>query len=69
MTATTYTNIPGTKPGASFGGWFSRIFWSLIEAKEKQAQKRIADHFRGLDDEYLTKLGYSPVDIARVRRG
>ena len=69
MTATTYTNIPGAKLAASFGGWFSRFFWRMIEAKEKQTRRRIADHFRGLDDEYLTRLGYLPADIARIRRG
>ncbi len=69
MTATTYTNIPGAKPGASFGGWLGRFFWRMIEAQEKAAQVRIARHFRGMDDEYLTKLGYLPADIARVRRG
>jgi hypothetical protein len=69
MTATTYTNIPGTTPGASFGGRFSRFFWRIIEAKEKHVKQRIAAHFRGLDDEYLERLGYLPADIARVRRG
>lgn len=69
MTATTYTNIPGSKPGASSRGRFGRFFWRMIEAKEKHVQKRIARHFRGLDDEYLTRIGYSPADIARIRRG
>lgn len=69
MTATTYTHIPGVKPGASLGGRLSRFFWRMIEAKEKAVQQRIASQFRGLDDEHLIKLGYSPADIARVRRG
>lgn len=69
MTATTYTHIPGAKPSASFGGWLGRVFWRMIEAQEKQAKKRIARHFRGYNDEYLTKLGYNPADIARIRRG
>jgi hypothetical protein len=69
MTATTYTHIPGVKPGASFGEKLNKFFWSMIEAKEKAVQKRIASQFRGLDDEHLVKLGYAPADIARVRRG
>ncbi len=74
MTATTYTHIPGAhtpdaKPGASFGAKLSRIFWRMIEAREKAVQKRIASHFQGLDNEHLVKLGYSPVDVARIRRG
>ena len=69
MTATTYTNIPSVKPDASNGGWLGRFFWLMIEAKEKSVKARIASHFRGLDDEYLVRIGYSPADIARVRRG
>lgn len=69
MTATTYTNVPGAKPGASFGGWLHRAYMRLVEAREKQARRRIAEHFRGFDDEYLEKLGYSRADMARIRRG
>jgi hypothetical protein len=69
MTATTYTNIPGARQGASFGGWLGRFFWRMIEAQEKAAQVRVARHFQGLDDEYLTRIGYSRTDIARIRRG
>jgi len=69
MTATTYTHIPSAKPGSSLGDRLSRIFWRMIEAREKAVQKRIASHFQGLDNEHLVKLGYSPADISRVRRG
>ena len=69
MTATTYTHLPATEPGTSFGGKISRFFWRMIDAKQKHVQQRIANHFRGLDDEYLVRLGYTPSDIARVRRG
>ena len=68
MTATTYTNIPGAKPGASFGGWLSRIFWRIAAAREKQTRARIARHFQGQDSEHLTRLGYSPADIRRIRQ-
>ena len=69
MTAMTYTNIPGAKPSTLFGGWLGRFFWRMIEAKEKAVKVRIARHFRGLDDEYLTRIGYASADIARIRRG
>ncbi len=69
MTATTYTNIPSAKPGASFGGKLSRFFWRMIEAREKSARKKIANQFLGQDNEHLEQLGYSPADIARLRRG
>jgi len=69
MTATTYRDLQGSKPGSSFGGWLRRVFWRIVDAREKQVRERIARHFNGLDDEYLTKLGYSSADIRRVRRG
>ena len=69
MTATTCTHIPSVRSGGSFGSKLNRFFWRMIEAKEKAVQKRIANHFMGLDNEHLVKLGYSPDDIARVRRG
>ena len=70
MTATTYRgDVSGSQPGSSFGGWLSRVFWTIVQAQEKEARRRVAMHFRGLDDEYLQKLGYSPADISRLRRG
>ncbi len=74
MTATTYTQIPGAhipdaRPGVSLGAKLSRFFRRMIEAREKAVKKRIASHFQGLDNEHLVKLGYSPVDVARIRRG
>jgi hypothetical protein len=69
MTATTYTHIPGARTSGSFGGWLSRIFWRIAEAREKQARERVARHFRGYNDAYLEKLGYAPADIRRIRQG
>jgi hypothetical protein len=74
MTATTYTHVTGAKPvsGAkpreSFREWLGRIFWRIVDAREKQVRERIARHFRGFDDEYLAKLGYAPADIRRIRQ-
>lgn len=68
MTATTYTHIGGgTSSGSSFGSWLKRIFWRISEAQEKRARDRVAAHFRGFDDAYLAKLGYTAADIRRVR--
>ncbi len=39
MTATTYTNIPGAKPGASLGGRLGRFFWRMIDAQEQRIAK------------------------------
>lgn len=68
MTATTYTHIGGgASSGSSFGGWLKRVFWKMSEAQEKRARDRVASHFRGFDDAYLTKLGYNAADIRRLR--
>lgn len=69
MAAMTYTHIPGEKTGASFGEWLSRVFWKIAEAREKQARERVARHFSGYNNDYLVRLGYSPADIQRIRRG
>ncbi|MEM9581445.1 MAG: hypothetical protein AAF891_12245 [Pseudomonadota bacterium] len=70
MTATTYSSdFSGSKPGSSLGGWFSRLFADIAYAQEKEARRRIAMHFQGLDDAHLLKLGYAQGDIDRVRRG
>lgn len=69
MSATTYTHIPGSKRKVSIGEWLSRVFWKIAEAREKQARERVARHFAGYDNDYLVKLGYSPADIRRIRRG
>ena len=69
MTATTYRDFSGSKPGSSFGGWLRRTFWRIADAREKQARERIARHFQGQDDQHLKALGYSPDDINRIRRG
>lgn len=68
MTATTYTHIGGgASSGSSLGGWFKRLFWRIAEVQEKRARERVAAHFRGFDDAYLTRLGYSATDIRRIR--
>ena len=70
MTATTFNrDISGSKPGSSFGGWLSRFFSNILQAQEKEARRRVAMHFRGLDDDHLLKLGYTQADITRLRRG
>jgi len=68
MTATTFTHIGGgASKGSSIGGWLKRVFWRISEVQEMRARDRVAAHFRGFDDAYLTKLGYNAADIRRVR--
>ena len=68
MTATTYTNLPGSRPGTSAGGWFSRFFWRMIEAQEQRIVRRVAKIFVTYDDAELKKIGYSAAEITRLRR-
>ena len=69
MGATTYRTVPGAHPGATSGGWLSRIFARLIEARELQARRVVKAHLRSLDNETLKSLGLEPAEIRRLRRG
>ena len=69
MSATTYTTVPGAHPGASSGGWLSRVFARLIEARELQARRVVNNHLRSLDTETLKSLGLTPAEIRRLRNG
>jgi hypothetical protein len=68
MTATTYTNIPGAKPGASLGGRLGRFFWRIIDAQEQRIAKRVGKILNTYDDAYLAKIGYIPAEIAQLRQ-
>ena len=68
MTATTYTHLPGAKPGASSGGWLSRVFWRIAEAQEQRFTLRVAKILSTYDDAYLKKIGYTPAKIKQLRR-
>ncbi len=69
MRATTYTTVPGAHPGATSGGWLSRIFARLVEAREAQARRVVNSHLRSLDSETLKSLGLEPAEIRRLRNG
>lgn len=69
MTATTYTDSPGSRPSASLAGRLVRFFEKMIAAQEVHARKRVQAHLRWQDDAFLKKIGYSANDIARLRNG
>ena len=69
MGATTYGTVPGAHPGATNGGWLSRFFARLIEARELQARRLVNAHLRSLDNETLKSFGLEPAEIKRLRRG
>ena len=69
MGATTYRNVPGAHPGATSGGWLSRFFARLIEARELQARRVVNAHLRTLDNEALESFGLEPAEIRRLRSG
>ena len=69
MTATTYTQLPATKPGVSFGGWLSRLFSRMIAAREHSVSHRVAKIIRTYDNAHLKEFGYTSAEIARLRQG
>lgn len=69
MTATTFTNLPGRKPGSAFGGWLRRIFERITEAQEQRAREEVAILLRGYGDELLADIGYSKAEIKSLREG
>jgi len=68
MTATTYADLPGSRPGTSFGGWLGRFFWRMIDAQEQRIAKRVGKIFNTYDDATLKNIGYSAAEIRRLRR-
>ncbi len=68
MTATTYTQLSGSRPGLSSGGWLGRFFWRMIEAQEQRIAMRVGKVFNTYDDAYLKKIGYTAAEITRLRR-
>ncbi len=68
MTATTYTQLPNTKPGASFKAGFVRFFQRMIEAREKQMAFRVAMILSSYNDVQLKTYGYTSADIALLRQ-
>lgn len=67
--ATTYTNLPGADRGAKGQGWGRRLFNRFIEARQREANRRIAQHLSGFDDVALKALDLNADEIARLRNG
>ena len=67
--ATTYTNVPGADRGAKGQGWGRRLFNKFIAARQREANRRIARHLAGFDDEALRALNLNAEDIVRLRNG
>lgn len=69
MTATTFTHLPGRKPGSAFGGFLRRIFKNIAEVQEQRAREEVAILLRGYGDDLLTDIGYSDTEIKKLRDG
>lgn len=67
--ATTYTNLPGADRGAKGQGWGRRLFNRFIAARQREANRRIAQHLSGFDDKALKALNLNADEIARLRSG
>ena len=49
-------------------GFVRRVLDRYIDAQMKRAQIRVNAYLQTLDDKALVDLGYSPADIAEIRR-
>ncbi len=69
MAATTFTHLPGKKPGAGIGGWLVRALERITEAQAMRARGLIQHQLRAYDDETLQEFGYSTEQIVKLRAG
>ena len=69
MTATTFTHLPGRKPGSGFRGFMRRFFKRIAEVQEQRAREEVAILLRGYGDDLLTDIGYSEAEITKLRNG
>jgi uncharacterized protein YjiS (DUF1127 family) len=48
-------------------GRLARLFWRMIEARSRAAERRVAFHLEGLSDERLAGLGLNETEIDAIR--
>lgn len=51
-----------------FPATLGRFAATLVAARQRRADERLADYLRGLPDDLIGKLGVSPADMAKLRR-
>ena len=51
-----------------FPATLGRFVATLVAARQRRADERLADYLRGLPDDVIGKLGVSPADMAKLRR-
>ena len=58
-----------SKWATNFKAWLVKVFNAMIEARQRQADARIAEmQLRGMTDKELNDIGISRSDIRRVVR-
>ncbi|MGI9383558.1 MAG: hypothetical protein ACR2PO_10415 [Methyloligellaceae bacterium] len=60
--------LPGANRGEGLGGWFRRAIQRMIEAREREAQRRAAIYVRDFDDETIEHLGMDRGVVTALRR-
>lgn len=60
---------PAAKGTSGSGGWLRRFASRVLAARQREADRRVADHLRGFDDETLRALQLDEAAIARLRKG
>lgn len=70
MTATTYSPThagPARKPESGVKAYFRRLLNRMIEARMREAERRILNDLIAHTDESLAGIGFSPAEIADIR--
>jgi hypothetical protein len=68
--ATTYTNsLALDNASRASGGFIGRVFRRVIEARQKEANRRILFYLQGLDARALRTYGYTDGQIRDIRGG
>ncbi len=70
MTATIYTPThagPARKPESGVKAFFRNLLNRMIEARMREAERRILDDLISHTDQSLRDLGYSPAEIRDIR--
>jgi hypothetical protein len=68
MRTTTYNSSFDAASAPTRPSLLSRIVAGLIKGQERRARRVVHAHLAHQDDATLTRLGWSPADIAALRR-
>jgi hypothetical protein len=55
--------------GSTRAGLFRRVVDAIVEARTREAERRVAAQFAAVSDQYLSAIGFSPTEIILIRAG